>query len=93
VSSFWGSLHTLNAAVQKFDRKARTVNKVDDFAYLKDSTVLLVAKEVGEFDKNQKDILEECLNLRNKCGHPGKYAPRPFKVASFIEDLVTILFQ
>jgi len=44
-------------------------------------------------DKNEKDILEEALNLRNKCGHPGKYKLGPKKVSSFIEDIVNIVFS
>ncbi len=83
----------VNLSIQKFDSKARTVKKVDDLTYIKESKLLLVAQDLGIFDKNQKDMLEEALKLRNKCGHPGKYKPGPKKVSSFIEDVVGIVFS
>lgn len=82
----------LNAALKKHDPKARDVSQVEHFAYIKDKTTLLAAQELGIFDKAQKDTLEEGLNLRNRCGHPGNYKPGEKKVSSFIEDLVTIVF-
>lgn len=82
----------LNTAIQKHDPKARNVRRIDHFAYIKDKVTLLSALEIGMLDKNEKDILEEALNLRNKCGHPGKYKPGPKKVSSFIEDIVNVVF-
>lgn len=80
------------AAVQKFDPKARAIKRVDDFAYVKESTLLLAAQEVGLYDKNQRATLEDALNVRNRCGHPGKYKLGPKKVSSVIEDVVGIVF-
>ncbi len=54
---------------------------------------MLSAQELGLYDKNQRAVLEDCLNLRNKCGHPGKYKVGPKKVSSFIEDLIGIVFK
>ncbi len=82
----------LNAVVTKFDPKARKIKIIDDLSYIKESTLLLVAQELGLFDKNQRGVLEDALDLRNKCGHPGKYKPGPKKVSSFIEDVVGIVF-
>jgi hypothetical protein len=83
----------VDSAVRKFDPKSRTMKSIDDFAYIKDSTMLLAAQELGIFDKNERSILDEALSLRNKCGHPGKYRPGPKKAASFIEDVLTIVFS
>jgi hypothetical protein len=83
---------TVTAALQKHDPKARKVSTVDHFAYIKDRTVLLGALELGVLDKSEKDTLQEALDLRNRCGHPGKYKPGAKKVSSFIEDVVSILF-
>jgi len=83
----------LNTAIKKHDSKAREISRIDNFAYIKDKTTLLAALDLGILDKNEKGILEEALNLRNKCGHPGKYKPGPKKVSSFIEDIVNILFS
>ena len=83
---------TVTAALQKHDPKARAVKSLDDFAYVKDATSLLVAKELGILDKNQKDTLTEALNLRNRCGHPGKYRPGVKKVSAFVEDVTSVVF-
>lgn len=88
-----GSLHNLNSAIQKHNKGAKTISVIDDFASIKEDVVLKASVDVNEFDKNEKDILTECLNLRNKCGHPGKYKPEPLRTAAFIEDLITIVFS
>ena len=85
-------LADLNKALQKHYPKARRVKTIDHFAYIKDKIILLAALEIGLFDKNQKDTLEESLNLRNRCGHPGKYVPGVKKVSGFVEDIVNIVF-
>ena len=83
----------LNSALLKHDPKSRKVSKIEDFAYVKDSVALLVAQEVGVLDKGERQTLEEALNLRNRCGHPTKYKPGEKKVASFIEDVASIIFD
>jgi len=83
----------LNVAISKHDPKARTISTIDHFAYIKDNTTLLAAQELGEFDKNEKDTLVDALNLRNRCGHPGKYKPGIKKASSFIEDIISIVFK
>lgn len=82
----------INAAVAKYEPKGRTVKKIDDLSCLTESILLLVTQELRVFDKNQRTVLESALDLRNKCGHPGKYLPGPKKASSFIEDVVGIVF-
>lgn len=82
----------VTGAVQKHDSKARNVRSLDDFAYVKDATILLAAQELGILDKSQKDILTDALNLRNRCGHPGKYRPGVKKVSAFVDDILSIVF-
>lgn len=82
----------LNSAIIKYDAKSRKVRRLDDFVYIKDSVLLFVAQDIGVFDKNERGILEDALDLRNKCGHPGKYKLGPKKVSSFIEDIVGIIW-
>ena len=83
---------TLNAAISKHDPKARSVNKLEDFAYVRDATALLAFQELGILDKGEKGTLGEGLDLRNRCGHPTKYIPGIKKASSFIEDVVGIVF-
>jgi hypothetical protein len=82
----------VNAALTKHDPKSRAVRTLDDFANVKESILLLVAQELGILDKGQRQMVEQALDLRNKCGHPGKYKPGTKKVSAFIEDVVSILF-
>ena len=83
----------VDAAVRKHDPKARKIRKLDDLVYVKESVLLLVAQELGLFDKNERSTLTDALNLRNKSGHPGKYKLGPKKASSFIADVVSILFS
>lgn len=83
----------LNVALQKHDPKARTVNTLDDFAYIKESTLILACQDLGVFDKSQRETAEEALRLRNRCGHPARYAPKEKKVSSLIEDLISVVFK
>ncbi len=83
---------TLNGAIVKHDPKARAVNKLEDFAYIRDATALLAFQELGILDKGEKTTLGEGLDLRNRCGHPTKYIPGIKKASSFIEDVVGIVF-
>lgn len=82
----------LNSAIAKHDPKARVVNKLEDFAYIKDATALLAFQELGLLDKGEKATLDEALGLRNRCGHPTKYVPGIKKASSFIEDVLGIVF-
>lgn len=82
----------LNPAIQKHDPKAGAVNKLEDFAYIKDATALLAFQELGMIDKGEKATLGEALGLRNRCGHPTKYNPGIKKASSFIEDVLGIIF-
>jgi hypothetical protein len=83
----------LNAAILKHDPKMRKVSQIDDFAYVKDSTLLLALQDLGVVDKGQRATLEEGLNLRNRSGHPTKYRPGEKKASSFIEDIIGIIFK
>ena len=84
---------TLNAAIAKHDPRAKAINKIEDFSYIKDATTLLALQDLGIIDKGEKTTLEEALNLRNRCGHPTKYSPGIKKASSFIEDVVGIVFS
>lgn len=85
-------LKPLNAALLRHDPKSRNISKLDDFAYVKDKTALLVAQDLAVFDKSERGMLEQSLELRNNCGHPTKYRPGTKKTSSFIEDVINIVF-
>lgn len=87
------SPNTLNSAIQKFIPKSKKIKTINDFSTIRDRTTLDVSMELGVFDKNEHGVLVECLNLRNRCGHPGKYSPGSGRVTAFIEDIITIVFR
>ena len=82
----------VTTAINKYDPKAKRIAKADDLVLVKESTLLLASQDLGLFDKNQRTVLESCLDLRNKCGHPGKYKVGPKKVSAFIEDVIGVVF-
>ena len=84
---------SLNNCVAKYVSNPKPIKKIDDFAYLQDSTLLLVSQDLGELDKGERDSLEDCLDTRNKCGHPSNYRPKSIKSASVIEELISIVFK
>lgn len=83
----------LNLARVKHDQGSREIKKEEDFSYIKDKTTLMISLELGLFDKSEKDVLETHLNLRNMCGHPSNYRPDGLKAASFISDLLELVFS
>jgi hypothetical protein len=86
-------LPQINTAIRVHDSRAREIKKSDDFAYIKESILLLGAEGVGVLDKNERTTLEDALNLRNKSGHPTKYNPGIVKASSFVEDVIGIVFK
>jgi integrase len=85
------SLNSLNQAISRHVNNAKQIATEDDFAFIKESIVLRVTVDLGVFDKNQKKVLEDCLDIRNSCGHPGKYNPTETKAKAYIEDIINIL--
>jgi hypothetical protein len=81
----------LNAALKKHDPRTRQVEKIEDFAYVRDSLILNAAVDLALLDKGQKLVLQAALDVRNQCGHPTKYRPGVKKVSSVVEDLVGLL--
>ncbi|MEA5669029.1 hypothetical protein VA603_15900 [Stenotrophomonas sp. MH1] len=92
---FANGASVVDAAVAKHDKSPRrkAISKSDDLTYVKEKLLIQIASDLGVFDSNEKGVLEGCLDLRNKCGHPGKYNPGPKKVSSFIEDVIGIVFK
>lgn len=82
----------LDTAIKSHYKDAKPIKSIDDLLKYKESTILNTTVTLGLFDRNQKAILEECLKLRNKCSHPGKYRPGDLAVAAYIENLIRIVF-
>ncbi len=86
-------LNMLNKAIKKHNPKAPQISSIDDFEKIKEKLILETSYTLKIFSKHEKDILVTCLDIRNKCGHPGSYMPKEHRVASFLEDLYNIVFS
>jgi hypothetical protein len=86
------NVDALNESIVRHYPKAKHVDTIEDFAYIKDDVTLKAAHDLGHFDKNQISVLQQKLILRNQCGHPGNYSPGIQTVMSFMEDIVRIIY-
>jgi site-specific recombinase XerD len=87
------SLGHINTELKKIYPKAKEIKVIDDFGYIKDEYLLELACRLKLLDKTKKEELKNtCLDLRNKCGHPGKYKPKGQKIKAFVEDIIGMLY-
>jgi hypothetical protein len=79
-----------NATLRKRrDRYASlTIATKDDFADIKESAFIEIARSAGIVTNDVRKILDEKLGIRNTCAHPSTVVIHDSKVIGFIEDLV-----
>ncbi|NLZ03648.1 MAG: hypothetical protein GXY19_00565 [Phycisphaerae bacterium] len=78
-----------NALARRTDRYARlTIATKDDFADMKESVVIEVARSAGVITNDVRKVLDEKLGIRNTCAHPSSVEVHRSKVVSVIEDLI-----
>lgn len=65
----------------------------DDLARMKESDFLVVLEKLSVIGKSVKKQLEQCLDLRNGCGHPNSLKIAEHVVASHIEILILNVFS
>lgn len=75
------------AALKRKPNDWKNAKNADGLGRLTESEFLQVAHDVGMIDKNVKQKLEECLKLRNSCGHPTTLKLGPNMVAAHLESL------
>ena len=69
------------------------IKGINDFENLNDKTLLELLWKLKLVDKAKKDrLINSCLDLRNKCGHPGKYKPKGQTIKAFVEDIIEMLY-
>lgn len=84
----------LNTELKKIYPKAKDIKVIEDFEYIKDEFLLDVACNVKVFDKTIKEELKNtCLDLRNRCSHPGSYKPKGQKIKAYVEDIIGMLYE
>ena len=65
----------------------------DDLTRMKEHEFLQVLESISAIGKNVKRELENCLNLRNACGHPNSLEIAENRVAAHLEILTLNVFS
>jgi hypothetical protein len=81
------------AGVRKIQAKWKQVTSLDDLADLKEATFLELCEAASIFGKSIKQELENCLRLRNGCGHPNSLRIGDARVVTHIEQLILNVFE
>ncbi|BCD99849.1 hypothetical protein [Marinagarivorans cellulosilyticus] len=73
--------------------KWKNATNSDGLTKMKEYDFLQVLASLSIIGKNVKDELEQCLKLRNSCGHPNSLKIGEHKVASHIEILILNVYS
>jgi hypothetical protein len=91
---FSKKLVDFNSEASRRDAKWRIAKQQDDLGRVKEHDFLDICESLGVMGKNVKQILQnECLMLRNACGHPNSSLIAENSVAAHIEKLIKNVFS
>ncbi|MGE3650397.1 MAG: hypothetical protein AB7G10_18830 [Reyranellaceae bacterium] len=91
---FTTKLTDFNVEATRRDTKWRIAKQQDDLGRMKERDFLDVCEVIGVLGKNVKQLLQnECLTLRNACGHPSSVSIAENSVAAHIEKLIKNIFS
>jgi hypothetical protein len=82
-----------NTEAQHRFPKWKNASNPDGLTKMKEFDFLQVLASLSIIGKNVKDELEQCLKLRNSCGHPNSLKIGEHKVASHIEILILNVYS
>jgi hypothetical protein len=87
-------LDEFNTEALRRDSKWRIAKQQDDLGRMKERDFLDVCESTGLIGKTMRQILQnECLTLRNACGHPNSLVIGENSVAAHIEKLIKNVFM
>lgn len=86
-------LQDFNSEATRRNPKWKDAKNVDGLTAMKEYDFLQVVNAISLIGKNTKNELEQCLKLRNACGHPSTLKLGENRVASHIEILVMNVYQ
>jgi hypothetical protein len=86
-------LNDFNTEAVKANPKWRTAKTSDDLGLMRERDFLDRLVNISLIGKDVKDQLQDCLTLRNSCGHPNSLKIEKLKVASCVETLILNVFQ
>ncbi len=86
-------LVAFNAEASARDKDWKPAKVVDDLGLMKEEKFLDVLVKISVLGKNVKELLKNnCLALRNACGHPNSVQPGENMVAAHLEILINHVF-
>ena len=86
-------LSDFNKEALKRDSKWKVASNVDGLARMKEYDFLQIIEAITLIGKNTKNELEQCLKLRNSCGHPSTLRIGENTVASHLEILILNVYN
>lgn len=86
-------LVAFNSEALKRFPKWKSAVTVDDLSRMKEFDFLQVANGISVIGKNTREELEQCLKLRNTCGHPNNHSIGEHRVTSHVEVLILNVFS
>jgi hypothetical protein len=86
-------LSDFNTEAIRRDPKWKPAKTTDDLGAMKEFEFLQVIKAINTIGKNEKQKLEQCLQLRNACGHPSSLNIGEHITAGHIEMLILNVYS
>lgn len=88
-----GHLAAFNAAAIAKDSRWKNAVTADDLSRMKEFQFLDIIESLSIISKNVKQELQNCLKLRNGCGHPNSLKIGENRVAAHLEILILNVFS
>jgi hypothetical protein len=86
-------LGNFNSEARRRNAKWKDARTSDDLARLKEYDFLQILESISVIGKSVKRELEQCLDLRNGCGHPSSLVVGESRVSAHIEILILNVFS
>ncbi|MBI3125778.1 MAG: hypothetical protein HYZ10_15385 [Ignavibacteriales bacterium] len=87
-------LSEFNNEGRRINPKWKDIQTIDDFSRIKESDFLDMIASISILGKNVKEFLKNnCLGLRNSCGHPNSFKIGKHTVEAHIEHLILNVFS
>ncbi len=86
-------LAAFNQEAKKRDSKWKEAKSIDGLALMREHDFLQILPAISVIGKNVKQELEDCLRLRNGCGHPNSLSIADHRVASHLEVLILNVYS
>ena len=86
-------LTTFNAEAIRKDAKWKAAKNCDDLGKMKEFEFLNILETISIIGKNVKQELQQCLQLRNGCGHPNSLKIGVRRVSAHTEILILNVFS